>query len=104
MPKKAKVTNARDRYQELANNARIARAETLPARAASAYAIKLPHIVDKRQLLEIVPASYVTILAWINEGKLPRPHVLFGRNIWYGAEIAEVLNRLPLRRIRSDPS
>jgi predicted DNA-binding transcriptional regulator AlpA len=101
LSKRLSIAERKRKRQENAENARARRVETLPA--PEALALKLPPLIDKKKLLEIIPLSYVHILALINKGEFPRPRDLHGKNVWPGAEVAAALDKLPLRRIKSDP-
>jgi predicted DNA-binding transcriptional regulator AlpA len=104
MPRKSPSLTklVKDKLAANAEAARAARSETIPATRPDADALQLPDLIDRQKLLKLIPLSYVTILELIKQDKFPRSHDLFGKNVWYGSEVAKVINNLPLRRIRSD--
>jgi predicted DNA-binding transcriptional regulator AlpA len=53
--------------------------------------------IDKRQLLERVPYSYVTIWKRMKAGTFPAPRVLGGKNVWSEEEVNAYLASLAKR-------
>lgn len=59
-------------------------------------------LLSRRQLLERVSLSYVTIWKRMQTGDFPRSRQVGGKCVWLESEIDEWIDNLPLVRLRGD--
>ncbi len=83
----------------------------LPERAHySPHAARAPpspardRLLSKREIREIVGASFPTIWKWMQRGLFPRGRVVAGKTKWLESEVATWLNALPVRPLKGDPA
>jgi predicted DNA-binding transcriptional regulator AlpA len=59
-------------------------------------------MLDKPDVLEIVPVSFPTIWTWMIAGKFPRSYAIGSKSFWRSDEIEAWLSALKHRRLKGD--
>jgi prophage regulatory protein len=77
-----------------ANAAAVA---AMPAHMPSASVPPFDRLLNKRQVLERVGVSYVTIWKWMSDGKFPQRRLVGRRIFWLESEIAAWISNRPVR-------
>lgn len=57
----------------------------------------LPRLLNKKQVLALVPVTFPTLWAWMRRGEFPAARTVGDRPVWLESEVAEWLNSRPLR-------
>ena len=57
----------------------------------------LPQLLNKKQVLALVPVTFVTLWTWIRRGEFPAPRTIGTRPMWLEAEVAEWITTRPTR-------
>jgi hypothetical protein len=58
-------------------------------------------LLDKQEVLAIVGCTYPALWEWQRAGKFPLARVVFGKSKWHAAVIADWLDGLPVRPVKS---
>ena len=61
-----------------------------------------PQLLSKREVLERVGLTYVTLWKWMQQGKFPRSREVGGKIAWLEGEIDTWIEDLPVKRLKGD--
>jgi predicted DNA-binding transcriptional regulator AlpA len=59
-------------------------------------------LLSKRQVLDRVGVTYVTLWNWMRAGTFPRARVMVGKSCWIESEVDAWAAALPERRLKGD--
>ena len=59
-------------------------------------------LIDKAELLTILPVTFPTVWNWMRKGKFPRGYVLNGKTVWDSAEVNDFLAGMKRRAYKGD--
>ena len=57
----------------------------------------LPRLLNKKQVLALVPVTFPTIWTWMRAGKFPAARSIGDRPMWLEAEVIEWITTRPKR-------
>jgi predicted DNA-binding transcriptional regulator AlpA len=77
-----------------ANAAAVA---AMPAHETPAFVPQLDRLLNKKQVLERVGVSYVSIWKWMRDGKFPQSRLVGRQIFWLESEIAAWIANRPVR-------
>jgi len=60
-------------------------------------ATTLPRLLNKKQVLALVPVTFATLWTWIRRGEFPAPRTIGTRPMWLETEVAEWITTRPTR-------
>jgi predicted DNA-binding transcriptional regulator AlpA len=69
---------------------------------AAPNADPIPRLIDRAQLLELVPLSYPMIWGKMRRGEFPRALKIDNRTLWYVDEIRAWLEKQPRQKLKGD--
>lgn len=61
-------------------------------------------LISKREVMDRVGVTYVTIWKMMNNGQFPRSRAVGGKSMWIEAEVEAWLRDLPVRELKVDAS
>jgi prophage regulatory protein len=77
-------------------------AAAVPQASAVALPPKPDRLIDRAELLRIIPVSYVTIWKWMREGNFPRSLNCGGKIVWLESEIERWIKSRPAQPLKGD--
>ena len=57
----------------------------------------LPKLLNKKQVLALVPVTFTTLWTWMRQGKFPAARTIGSRPMWIEAEVVEWITTRPTR-------
>jgi predicted DNA-binding transcriptional regulator AlpA len=61
----------------------------------------LPRLLNKKQVLALVPVTFPTLWKWIRRGEFPAPRTIGNRPMWLETEILDWITSRPTRSYKS---
>jgi predicted DNA-binding transcriptional regulator AlpA len=61
-----------------------------------------PRLLSRKEVLDKVPVSYVTLWSWMRDGKFPRSHGNGVKTFWHESEVDAWINDLPVTKLKGD--
>jgi predicted DNA-binding transcriptional regulator AlpA len=58
--------------------------------------------LSKREVLDRVGVSYVTLWSWIRAGDFPHGRIVGQKTKWLAAEVTDWISSRPIRRVKGD--
>ena len=99
--RKAKLMQAHAAALEAAQVLKVA--ESIPDDDDPDLPQRLPRLIAKREVLELVGVSYPTLWEWQRQGIFPRARQLgINKSVWLESEVRAWINALPRRPIKGD--
>ncbi len=62
----------------------------------------LDRLIFRRELINTVGVSYVTVWSWMRAGTFPRGRDIGGRTAWIESEVAAWIASRPIRHLKGD--
>jgi predicted DNA-binding transcriptional regulator AlpA len=57
-----------------------------------------PRYIDKGEVLDRIPVSYVTIWTWMRAGTFPRSRIINNKSMWLESEVTAWMLKQPTQR------
>jgi predicted DNA-binding transcriptional regulator AlpA len=64
----------------------------------------LPRLLNKKQVLTLVPVTFPTLWAWIRRGQFVQPRIVGTRPMWVESEVVAWINSRPTRSYKPHPN
>jgi predicted DNA-binding transcriptional regulator AlpA len=64
----------------------------------------LPRLLNKKQVLALVPVTFTTLWSWIRQGKFPAARTVGSKPMWIEAEVVEWITTRPTRIYLTRPT